>query len=67
MDREEKCYYCERRGVEQKRVVIDVEADHDIDNETNEVLWYSRPIYSMVWLCEEHINETDEGDQYGEY
>jgi hypothetical protein len=60
MEKENKCYYCDKLAIQDKRVVVDVEADHDIDTETGQEIWFSRPIYSTVGVCADHMD--DDGD-----
>lgn len=62
MEKDNKCYFCNKLAVAEKRVVVDVEADHDINPDTGEEVWYSHPIYSTVGVCQEHL-EAEEGDE----
>ena len=64
MEKEDKCYYCEKLAISEKRIVVDVDADHDVNEETGETIWFSRPIYSTVGVCADHME--DDGDIRGE-
>ena len=59
MERDDKCYYCDKLAVAERTIVVDVEADCDVD-ELGKELWYSRPIYSTVGVCSEHMQDDDE-------
>lgn len=61
-----KCYFCDNEGVDKKRVAIDVEANHDID-EMGQEIWYANPIYSEEWLCQDHLNELEEEGYIGKH
>ena len=63
MEKEDKCYYCDKLAIAEKRIVVDVEADCETDEEGKE-LWYSRAVYSTVGVCAEHME--DDGDIRGE-
>ncbi len=54
-----KCYYCSAEGIEQKRIIVDVDVSCDIDDEGKQV-WVNNPLKSEEWLCVEHLDE--EGD-----
>jgi hypothetical protein len=60
MLKEDKCWYCNKLAIQDRRIVADVEADHDIDPVTGEVIWYSHPIYQTVGVCADHME--DDGD-----
>ena len=60
MLKEDKCFYCSKLAIQDRRIVADIEADHDVNPDTGEVLWFSRPIYQTVGVCEEHME--DDGD-----
>jgi hypothetical protein len=57
-----KCYLCGKEAKEERHIIVDVEADHDIDCDTGETVWYSHPIYSDEWLCAEHIEALENGE-----
>jgi len=60
MEKEDKCYYCDKLAIQDRRVVVDVEGDCDIDPETGKEIWFSRAIYSTVGVCADHMD--DDGD-----
>ncbi len=53
-----KCYYCDKEGVEQKRIIVDVDVCHDVNDEGNSV-FLNQPLYSTEWLCQEHLDEEE--------
>ena len=59
MLKDDKCYYCDKLAIAERKIVVDVEADSDV-NEEGEELWYSRPVYSTVGVCADHMD--DDGD-----
>jgi hypothetical protein len=61
MFKEDKCHFCNKLAVSEKRIVVDIEANHETDEEGHE-LWYSHPVYETVGICEEHVSEEIEGD-----
>ena len=60
MLKEDKCWYCDKLAIQDRRIVADVEADHDVDPVTGQALWYSHPIYQTVGVCVDHMD--DDGD-----
>jgi hypothetical protein len=59
MPKEDKCHFCNRLATTEKEIVVDIEAEHDIDPATGQEVWYSKPIYEIVGVCQEHL-ETEE-------
>lgn len=59
MKKDDKCYYCDKLAIAEQRIVVDVDADCETDEEGKE-LWYSRAVYSTVGVCAEH--REDDGD-----
>ena len=58
MFKEDKCHWCNRLATAEKRIVVDVESDFDIDPITEQVIWYSHPVYETVGVCEEHLEDN---------
>ncbi len=60
MPKENKCHYCNRLATGEIRIVVDVEASHNLDDDGREI-WYSHPVYETVGVCQEHLeNNADE-------
>ena len=53
-----KCYYCTKEGIKEKKIVVDVDTMHDIDEDGQEV-WQNVPLFSNEWLCQEHLEMED--------
>lgn len=58
MDKDLKCHFCNKQGIAEKEIVVDIEADCELD-EYGKELWYSRPVYETIWVCQKHL-ETEE-------
>lgn len=64
MLKEDKCHFCNRLATTEKRIVVDIEASHDLDDDGREI-WFSHPVYETVFVCEEHAEE-DKDERIGE-
>jgi len=53
--KDEECYICGNKAVDERRVCIDAEPEHDEDGKMTMV-----GVYGDVGLCQEHIEEHDE-------
>jgi hypothetical protein len=60
MDRDDKCYYCNKLAIAERREVVDVDADCDIDPDTGETVWFSVPLYKTIGVCADHLQDDDE-------
>ena len=57
MLKEDKCHFCNKLATAEKRIVVDVEADSELDEYEHEV-WFSHPVYETVGVCEEHLEDN---------
>ncbi len=53
-----KCFYCDKEGIKQKRIIVDVDVCHDVDDEGHSI-FTNQPLYSNEWLCADHIESED--------
>ena len=60
MLKEDKCWYCDKLAIQDRRIVADVEADSEWDEELGRQVWFSHPIYQTVGVCADHMD--DDGD-----
>jgi hypothetical protein len=61
-----KCFYCSNEGLEQKRVCVDVDICHDLDDDGKEI-FTQLPLYSTEWLCQDHLNELEDEGYIGKH
>ena len=57
MFKEDKCHFCNKLATAEKRIVVDIEADCDVNEEGHEV-WFSHPVYETVFVCDEHLEDN---------
>ena len=59
MEKENSCHYCNRLATAEKRIVVDIEASKDLDDDGREI-WYSHPVYETVFVCKEHLEDNSD-------
>ena len=64
MLKEDKCHFCNRLATTEIKIVVDVEANKDVNDDGKEI-WYSHPVYETVFVCQEH-SEDNADERIGE-
>lgn len=60
MLKEDFCHFCNKLATAEKRIIVDIELDSEWDDELGREVWYSHPVYEMVFVCEEHLEDNSD-------
>lgn len=60
IDKTDKCYYCNKLAIAERRECVDVEGEPDFDEVTGKTIWISHGVYANIQVCAEHMNDDEE-------